>query len=306
MAGGWWSLLSPTTNSDMTLKYDIEANTWEEGPTFTPAKADFPIAATSQYLYAMGGDADGGSFFDSTNTVWRYDFNAWPGGAWEDVGDPLPYALSAMNAGFTTDSITGGEVWNVGGLEGATFTWHADNLYRAAEPPWSPTPTDVPWVWESPITGTLVPNSSQDVGVYLTAMSDTVPLPLGTYTATLRIINNDSVAGAQNVTVIMHIVPMLFKPDPGFTSNSPVKVGTPMEFTNTTKPGVPPDTTFEWAFGDGSTFVSDTWEPVTHTYATFGTFTVTLSACNDAGCNVFTADVVVLPKVILLPLINRN
>jgi len=301
---GGWSVNYPS-NSNMTQRYDMELGIWETGATFTGAKADFPIAATSQYLYAMGGDQDGGGYWDSTNTVWRYDYNAWPAGAWEDTNDPLPFSIQAHFGGFTTDSITGGEVWSVGGLEGQSFTWHADNLYRAAEPPWSPTPVNVPWVWESPITGTVVPDGSQDVGVYLTAMSDTVPLPLGTYTATLRIINNDNVAGVQNVTVIMHIVEAYVKPEAAFTATTPVNVGEEMVFTNTTTPGVPPATTFEWDFGDGTVVVGD-WGTISHTYATFGTFTVTLTACNAAGCNTFTMDVEVLPKVIFIPLLNKS
>jgi len=305
VVGGWWDLLSPGSNSNMTLRYDLEADMWETGPTFTPARADFPIAATSQYLYAIGGDTDGGGYWDSTNSVWRYDYTAWPGGAWEDISDPIPYALQAMNAGFTTDSITGGEVWSTGGLNGPTFVWYADNLYRPSEPPWSPTPSDVPWMWEDPITGTVVPESSQDVGVYLTAMSDTVPLPYGTYTATIRILNNDSVAGVQNITVVMHIVEELLAPQPSFTATTPVNVGEEVVFTNTTIPGVPPETTFEWDFGDGNT-AEGTWEPISHLYTTFGTFTVTLTACNDAGCANFSDDVIVLPKVILMPLINKN
>ena len=307
IVGGWWSLLSPGTNSDLTLRYDIESNIWEEGPTFGPAKADFPVAATSQYLYAIGGDQSGNGYWDSTNTVHRYDFNSWPAGVWEDISDPLPFAIQAMNAGFTTDTVAGGEVWNVGGMEGPSFTWHAENLYRVAEPPWSPLPTDVPWVWETPITGTLAPEGTQEVGVFLTAISDTVPLPLGTYTATLRIVNNDSVAGPQNVTVIMHIVEGFLAPTAEFSATTPVNVGDPTVFTNLSTGGVPPANSFEWDFGDGITMTVDTLDPVSHVYATFGTFTVTLEACNSEGlCDTVTHDVVVLPKVILLPLINKN
>jgi molybdopterin-binding protein len=306
VVGGWWSLLSPGSNSNLTLRYDIEGDVWEEGPAFGPAKADFPIAATSQYLYALGGDQDGGGYWDSSNTVYRYDFNAWPGGAWEDTSDPLPFAIQAMNAGFTTDSIAGGEVWSVGGLEGLSFTWHADNLYRVSEPPWSPVPTDVPWVWETPISGTITPGNTQDVDVFVSAMSDTVPLPLGTYTATLRIVNNDPVAGAQNVTVIMHIVEEYILPEASFTWTT-VKVGEPTVFTNTSVAGVPPFTTFEWNFGDGTPpLVVNSWDPISHTYGTFGRFTVVLKACNDFGCSTFTKYVDVLPNVILLPFVNKN
>jgi PKD repeat protein len=79
-------------------------------------------------------------------------------------------------------------------------------------------------------------------------------------------------------------------PVAGFTSNSPVNLGEVMEFTNTTLLGFPVLTTYAWDFGDGG--ASSVPNP-THTYADFGTFTVVLTACNDAGCSQFTADVVV-------------
>lgn len=307
IVGGWW-IGSTGTNSDMTLRYDLETDTWETGAVFSPARADFPVAATSQYLYAIGGDQSGGGYWDASNIVWRYDFSTWPSGAWEDVGDNLPFPIQAHFGGFTTDVVTGGEIWSVGGLDLNSGNWHADNLYRAAEPPWSPLPSDVPWVWETPITGTIAPEGDQAVDVYVTAMSDTVPLPLGTYTATLRVLNNDSVAGVQNVLVVMHIVEAFAAPSPEFDSNSPINVGESMEFLNLTEDeGVPPADNYEWDFGDGITMTVGTKESVSHVYATFGTFTVTLTACNSQDlCGTIAHDVVVLPKVILLPLVNKN
>ena len=43
----------------------------EPGPAFTQARADFALSydAGTNKLYAMGGDATGGGFFDSTNLV---------------------------------------------------------------------------------------------------------------------------------------------------------------------------------------------------------------------------------------------
>lgn len=132
---GGWPITTPV-NSTLTQRYNMENNTWQTGPAFIPGKSDFALAATSQYLYAIGGDQTGIGFFDSTNSVWRYDYNNWPGGTWDDTGDNLPFTIQGHTGGFTTDTFTGGEVWSVGGLDGTTFTWHAENLYKEAEAPW--------------------------------------------------------------------------------------------------------------------------------------------------------------------------
>lgn len=79
-----------------------------------------------------------------------------------------------------------------------------------------------------------------------------------------------------------------------------------MWFTNTSTPGAPPATEFEWDFGDGITQTVGTMAPVSHVYAESGTFTVTLSACNVIGCDTFTAEVVVEPMEIFLPFLKKN
>ncbi len=171
---------------------------------------------------------------------------------------------------------------------------------------WLMGPTDVPWIWEVPISGTVSAGSLENVGIYFTSQfTDGTPMPLGTYSATLTIKNNDPVVGNQEVPVVMHIVEAYTVPEAGFTWTT-VMVGEPTVFTNTTLPGIPGDTTFEWNFGDGTAPVAGTWEPISHVYATFGTYTVSLEACNTAGCTTFIKVVDVLPKVILLPLVNKN
>jgi len=203
ISGGWWAL-SPGSNSNLTQRYDLDLDSWEIGSAFTPARSDFPLTATSQYLYAMGGDQSGGGFWDSSNVVWRYDLNAWPNGNWQNVGDNLPYALQAHNGGYTTNTVTGGEIWSVGGLEGASFTFHNDNLYRKTEPPW--TPIDVPWLSENPSIGMVDANSVFDEAISF----DSMTYPLGTYTATLILYTADPVVPTISVPITMHVVPLKF------------------------------------------------------------------------------------------------
>jgi PKD repeat protein len=199
-------------------------------------------------------------------------------------------------------------VVSVNGYVGSAWQWtgQMDLMIRNAIF-WLMGPTDVPWIWEVPVSGTLTAGSVEDIGIYFTSQyTDGTPMPLGTYTATLTISNNDPVAKSQTVPVIMHIVTEYVLPEASFTATK-VKVGEPTVFTNTTVAGVPPVTTFEWNFGDGTPpVVVGTWDPISHVYATFGRFTVSLKACNDFGCTTFTKDVDVLPNVILLPLVNKN
>jgi PKD repeat protein/subtilisin family serine protease len=138
---------------------------------------------------------------------------------------------------------------------------------------------DVPWVWEVPTTTVVPAQSSFNNGVYFTSrFTDATPMPLGTYTATFVIEENDPVAPEPNVPVIMHIVEAYVAPTAAFDSNTPVCLGQEVVFTNLTVPGVPPITDYLWDLGDGNT---STLENPTHLYAAAGTYTVTLTACNS-------------------------
>lgn len=129
VVGGWGD--SPAANINATQRYNMATDVWESGPTFTSARGDFALAATDHYLYAIGGDADGGAFFDAVALVERLDYTAWPAGAWTDIADPMPAPLTAYNGGYCTMSQAGGEVWAVGGISAGLFT--ATNQYRPSE-----------------------------------------------------------------------------------------------------------------------------------------------------------------------------
>src|SRR5690606_8391184 len=61
-------------------------------------------------------------------------------------------------------------------------------------------------------------------------------------------------------------------------------------------------TTWEWNFGDGET---STLQNPTHNYTTSGTYSVTLTASNDGGTNVFTQtdliEVIANPSLVTTP-----
>jgi hypothetical protein len=199
---GGWGDATPSANSTATERYDMSSDTWEVGPSFDIGLGDGALAVTSQYLYAMGGDATGGGYFDASADVYVLDHADWPGGAWTDLGDPLPIGVAANNGGFCTQAVEGGEVWNTGGLD-IGFIWHAENNYRPSEACYAGT-SDVPWLTEDPITGTLAHDSSVLVDVTFTAFPT---LTVGSsYTATLNIKTGDPVNPKVSVPVTMNVV----------------------------------------------------------------------------------------------------
>ena len=112
------------------------------GPAFTPQRADFGLAYDpgTNKLYALAwGSANDGNFFNSTNLVDELDLSGWPG----EPGThrrllPLPNR-QANQAGFFGN----GDIWSVGGLDGATFqflneVWHRNDGGCGGA---SPTPT---------------------------------------------------------------------------------------------------------------------------------------------------------------------
>jgi PKD repeat protein len=187
-------------------------------------------------------------------------------------------------------------VVSITGYVGAARQWtgqmdlvvHNAILWLAQEPY-----TDVPWIWEEPVSGTVPSETTANVGLYFSALyTDGTPMPLGTYTATLVVENNDPVARTQNVPAVMHIIEQAVPPTATFSSNSPVCLGEEMVFTNTTIPGIPPTTWYEWDFGDG---ITSTLENPTHLYTAAGTYTVTLTAFNEYISDTYSMVVEVLP-----------
>lgn len=130
VVGGWGDTSS--SNLTATQRYDMTSNTWETGPAFTSARADFTLAATGQYLYAIGGDANNGGFFDHSQLVERLDYTAWPGGTWTDISDPIEQPTSAFSGGFCTMARSGGEVWSVGGIS-TGWIYTSSSQYRPSE-----------------------------------------------------------------------------------------------------------------------------------------------------------------------------
>ena len=71
-------------------------------------------------LFALGGDASGGGFFDFTSEVDELNLTTWPAGTWVISPPALPSARQANQAGF----YGGGKIWSTGGYNGAALNDH--------------------------------------------------------------------------------------------------------------------------------------------------------------------------------------
>ena len=106
---------STVTNSTVGMRLDMSSNTWTTGPTFTPQRGDFGLAAAGTKLAAIGGDTTGADFFDPSAQVDELETTAWPSGTWVTSPDNLPTVRQGNSAGFVTSGRIGGEIWSTGG-----------------------------------------------------------------------------------------------------------------------------------------------------------------------------------------------
>ena len=133
LSGDWNHNLDKTYRLNMA----IENAQWEEGPSFTSQRAGTALSVSESHLYAMAGDINGWERLDPTGLVEVLDLSQWPDGTWEDLHQPLPWALEANWGGFCTEAMTGGEVWSVGGASGtwAKFITIDDTFYLPISEP---------------------------------------------------------------------------------------------------------------------------------------------------------------------------
>ncbi|HUM71163.1 MAG TPA: PKD domain-containing protein, partial [Chloroflexota bacterium] len=108
----------------------------------------------------------------------------------------------------------------------------------------------------------------------------------GDYTVTLTAQN---AVGSDVATAVVSVLAM---PQAGFIATTPTELGSATIFNNTSTGG---DLSFWWDFGD--TITSTETSP-SHTYATTGTFTVTLTVSNAVGLDVATAVVEVIAPIV--------
>jgi hypothetical protein len=180
----------PMANNTTTWRLDMSSapGVWTVGPVFAQGRADFGLAydAGTNKLYALGGDAPGGGFFDSTNLVDELSVASWPAGTW--VASPPNLILpnrQANQAGF----FGAGQIWSVGGIVGQTFQFLAEVQHRtdggcggvSPTPTATFTPTATPTATRTP---TPTPTATATATVTATPTATRTPTPTPTATAT--------------------------------------------------------------------------------------------------------------------------
>jgi len=133
----------PLANKATTYRLDMTSapGVWSTGPAFAQGRADFGLAydAGTNKLYALGGDAGGGGFFDSTNLVDELSLASWPAGSWM----PSPPNLILPNRQANQAGFYGsGQIWSVGGIVGQTFQFLAEVWHRSNGGGCIPSPYD--------------------------------------------------------------------------------------------------------------------------------------------------------------------
>lgn len=101
----------------------------------------------------------------------------------------------------------------------------------------------------------------------------------GNYTVTLIVTTNNGC-----IDTVSHVVTVTENPTAAFTTSGNVCLGSSVQFTNNSSVPVTYGgaLNYQWTFGDGN---SSTQTNPLHTYATSGTFTVTLVTTTDDGCS---------------------
>jgi N-acetylneuraminic acid mutarotase len=148
LAGGWTGGAPTGLTTTRRLDMSSAPGTWDNGPAFTMGRSDFDLAydAGTNTLYALGGDTQGGGYFDSTNEVDELPLSGWPGGTWNPSPPDLPLPVRQANqAGFYGN----GDIWSVGGIDATTFqflneVWRRSNAGGCASPTPTPTATFTP------------------------------------------------------------------------------------------------------------------------------------------------------------------
>ena len=202
VVGGWTGGVSTGLMTTTRLNMSSAPGVWENGPAFPMGRSDFGLAydAGNNKLYALGGDTQGGGFFDSTNEVDELPLATWPAGTWIMSPPNLPVPNRQANqAGFYGS----GQIWSVGGLNGSTFQFFADVYSRSNGGAPCGTPTATPTASPSAsATATFTPTPTAPATATPTAPATATPTASPSCTpsqiTTLFASNNDGSAGGAN------------------------------------------------------------------------------------------------------------
>ena len=200
LVGGWGENSAENINITQTFRYDLVANTWTVGPEFTSARADLSLVATDQALYAIGGDEDGGMFFDASKKVERLDLDKFD--QWVSA-ESLPAATTGVNANFcTTGGLFPTQIWSLGGVSfnGATASNRFLSLTNGESCP--SIYSDVKWLSSEVVSSTLAADSEAGLKLHQMPTADMIG---DTHHATVVVMSNDPIHPYWTIPVTIRV-----------------------------------------------------------------------------------------------------
>jgi subtilisin-like proprotein convertase family protein/PKD repeat protein len=307
-AGGY------TTTAQNTLYiYDISTNTWSTGAALPAARSAYSGVALDGKYYVIGGYT---TAYENTMIVYDPVTNTW---------DSTRASMSVARR-YAAAGVIGGHIYVAGGLSGISILTNSTEVYDPVANTWSPRASlplsgwvrgadgvthDRYLVWAGGYAGDTT--ASSYVLVY-DAVNNSWAFQPALMSHLLYSMEGD-VDGDGNFWIVSG---RLYEGTWGFSryttkmvacaACTPVSgadftvdpisplVGIPSVFTASVTAGSPA-ITYAWDFGDSGTGNGKT---ITHTFASAGTYTVTLKASNCDGANSTTAthSVVVRPAII--------
>lgn len=227
---------------------------------------------------------------NSWTQVAAYDGSNSP---WEEVSLTLPTLNNQANVKlrfrFTSDTGVTADGWHVDDIQ----LIGSGNCEAGVAP-------TAGFTSNSPVTlGQLINFSNNSTGTDLSFewnFGDDSPInttenpshlygAAGDYTVILTATNS---LGSDSFSAFVTVETAVVAPTATFSSNSPVVLGNPVIFSNSS---TGTDLTFYWDFGDGE---SSTEINPSHSYGAVGSYLVTLTATNSAGSDSYSLDVAVL------------
>jgi len=154
-------------------RYDPANNTWDAtGPALPAIRMNAIAVWYGDKLYVASGGGLGGNIWSGYNNTLVLDYSAWPGGSWVDQGEIVPTPVVGAAYDCTADRI-----YAAGGTS-ATIYYDVNQYLDDAQTCHFGT-LDVPWLSESPITGTIQGYAAYHAGTGATPLmpDQNVPNP---------------------------------------------------------------------------------------------------------------------------------
>ncbi len=251
----WAGMRNATADLANVVAYDVPSNTWVTYPNLPAARGGAGVWTYGAFLVVGGG---GWSAYSTA--VYEYDTNQGTGGTWSTTN-----SLNTGRRTFAFATSSSGQLYAAGGWSGSYLT--AAEMTQAF--------ADCPWLFESPLTGTIPPGFGHDIDLTF----DTTGLTPGTSYQTDLFITNDAPYGSLLVPVTLHVT---YSPLVASASAAPTSGTAPLAVAFTGgATGGDGAYTFEWDFGDGSAHAYT--QDANHTYLAPGTFTASLTVTDGQG-----------------------